>query len=229
MKIARAIKFGLISTLSLASSFAQAAIPQCYFPAYSYQYMDVSSSNRAPASINRAAIMISAPSKIFYGEDGQSISPELIANYNQIKSNDKPLDMRMIIPLDMQPSSDSASVMAQVADRSMTSFLNSQTVRESSLGQTATKVEQKMKQEVVFGGEDAKSVQHKFNFNLQAFQALAQVQYTGITNAAIKYKIAESKVAIEMFERLSGNRDIIVSHTMGRENRLSELSMRWSF
>ena len=229
MKIARSIKFGLISTLSLASSFAHAAIPRCYFPAYSYQYMDASSANRAPASINRAAIMISAPSKIFYGEDGQSISPELIANYNQIKSNDKPLDMRMIIPLDMQPSNDSASVMAQVADRSMTSFLNSQAVRESSLGQTATQVEQKMKQEVVFGGEDSKSVQHKLNFNLQAFQALAQIQYTGITNAAIKYKIAESKVAVEMFERFSGNRDIIISHTMGRENRLSELSMRWNF
>jgi hypothetical protein len=173
--------------------------------------------------------MMAAPSKIFYGNDGAEISPELIANYNQVKSNDKPLDMRLIIPLDMQPSSDSSAVMAQVADRSMTSFLNSSAVRESTVGRAATTVEQKMKQEVVFGSNDSKSIQHKLNFNLQAFQALAQIQYTGYTNAAIKYKIAESKVALEMFEKFYGNHDVVLSHTIGRDNRVSELSVRWTF
>jgi len=205
-----------------------ASIPSYYFPSYSYQYQSVDPT-RAPASINRAAIMVSTPSKIFYGDDGQSISPELIANFNQVKFNDKPLDIVLIIPLDMQPTNDSSVVMAQVADRSMTSFLNSESVRQSSVGQAATTVEQKMKQEVIIGGDDPKSVQHKFNFNVQAFQALAQVQYSGVTNAAIKYKIAESKVAVEMFEKLPGDRDLVFSHTMGREDRLSELSVRWTF
>lgn len=228
MKIATFNRLAVISMVTFTFSFSFASIPQCYFPAYSYQYMDANAS-RGPASINRAAIQMASPSKIFYGEDGTSISPELIANFNQIKSNDKPLDMSMIIPMDMQPSSDSSFVMAQVADRSVTSFLNSPAVRESSVGHAATAVEQKMRQEVVFGAADPKSVQHKLNFNLQAFQALAQVQYSGFTNAAIKYRIAESKVAVEMFERFSGNRDVVLSHTMGREDRVSELSVRWSF
>ncbi len=214
--------------MALAPCLSKAAIPRYYFPAYSYQ-CQANESSRAPASINHAAIMVATPSKIFYGEDGTSISPELIANFNQVKANDKPLDVVLFIPLDMQPTNDAASVMAQVADRSMTSLLNSESVRQSTVGQAATTVEQKMKQEVVIGGSDPQSVQHKFNFNVQAFQALAQVQYTGYTNAAIKYKIAESKVAIEMFKRFYGNRDLVFSHTMGRENRISEVSVRWTF
>jgi hypothetical protein len=237
MKIAKLIRVILVCLATAMSSVSYASIPQAYFPAYSYQYMNIhssadspsSSSMRTPASINRAALMMAAPSKIFYGNDGAEISPELIANYNQVKSNDKPLDMRLIIPLDMQPSSDSSAVMAQVADRSMTSFLNSSAVRESTVGRAATTVEQKMKQEVVFGSNDSKSIQHKLNFNLQAFQALAQIQYTGYTNAAIKYKIAESKVALEMFEKFYGNHDVVLSHTIGRDNRVSELSVRWTF
>jgi hypothetical protein len=230
MKIAKFIRVILICLTTAMSSFSYASIPQSYFPAYSYQSMNLdSSSTRAPASINRAALMMAAPSKIFYGDDGTDISPELIANYNQVKSNDKPLDMQLIIPLDMQPSNDSSSVMAQVADRSMTSLLNSSAVRESTVGKAATTVEQKMKQEVVFGGGDSKSVQHKLNFNLQAFQALAQIQYSGFTNAAIKYKIAESKLAVEMFEKFSGNHDLVLSHTIARDNRVSELSVRWTF
>lgn len=214
--------------LSLAPCFSYAAIPQYYYPAYSYQYHEVNQA-RTPASINRAAIMMATPSKIFYGEDGGPISPELIANFNQIKANDKPIDILLIIPLDMQPTNDSNAVMARVADRSLTSFLNSPSVRQSTVGQAATTVEQKMKQEVIIGDDDAKSVQHKLNFNVQAFQALAQIQYTGYTNAAIRYKIAESKVAVEMFEKIYGDRDLVFSHTMGREDRLSELSVRWTF
>lgn len=211
----------------IAPAFSWAAVPYFYYPAYSYQVI-LPQDSRSPASINRAAIMISTPSKIFYGEDGTSISPELIANFNHIKTADKPLDASSIIPIDMQPSTDQNLVFAQVADRSMNTLLNSETVRQSTVGRAATTVEQKMKQEVVFGG-DRKSVQHKLNFNVQAFQALAQIQYTGYTNAAIKYKIAAAQLDLEVYEKFSGNRDLVLSHSITRDNRLSGLSMRWNF
>jgi hypothetical protein len=230
MRKPKAQNFILALLLSMAPSFSWAAIPFFYFPAYSYQYVTPQQQDsRTPASINRAAIMVSTPSKIFYGEDGTSISPELIANFNHIKTADKPWDASSIIPIDMVAPNDQNLLFAQVADRSMNSFLNSEAVRGSTVGQAATTVEQKMKQEVVFGGESSASIQHKLNFNVQAFQALAQVQYTGYTNAAIKYKIASAQLDVEVFEKFSGNRDLVFSHTITKENRISGMSMRWNF
>jgi hypothetical protein len=228
------LKFILTTLISAMPMASQASIPVCYYPAYSLRLAALHtpsaqseaprSSRRAPASINHAAIMMATPSKIFYGDDGTEISPELIANFNQVKASDKPVDMAELIPMDMQPSTSSSDVFAKVADKSMTTFWNSPSVRESSIGRTATDVEQTMKQEVVINGDDPTAIQHKFNFNVQAFQTLAQIQYTGLTNAALKYKIAENLLSLEVSEKF-----LVVSHSIGRDYRLSEVNMRWTF
>lgn len=188
------------------------------------------SKSRKPAAINRAALMVTSPSRIFYGENGTSLSPELIADFNRVRALDKPFDPSEVIPMDLQPTNNSAQVFSRVADKSMNTFMNSKTVRESAVGQAATTVEKKMKQEVVIGsGDDPQSVQHKLNFNVQAFQATAQVEYTGVTNAALKYKIDESKLALELFERLDKDQDLVVSHTLTPSDNLSQVSFRWNF
>jgi hypothetical protein len=184
---------------------------------------------REPASINRAALMVATPSKIFYGENGKALSPEMITTFHQVKTRDQTLDISQIIPMDLVPTQDANLVLTQVADRSFSAFWNSEVVQSSSVAQAATVVEQKMKQEVVIGGGDPRSVQHKFNFNLQAFQALAQIEYSGFTHAALRYKVAESTLALEIFEKLSDNRDVVLSHTTGPESRSSNLSFRWNF
>lgn len=190
----------------------------------------VNQCSRAPAAINRAALSIVQPSKIFYGEDGgDALSPEMIANFNVIRHDEKPLDVASLIPMDMQPTDSSSEVFSQVADKSMTTILNSEAVRGSTIGQAATKVEQKLKTEVTIGGSEPKSIQHKLNFSAQAFQATAQVLYTGFTNAALRYKIAEHKLGVEVFEKVTGNKDVVMSHTMTPEDRLSEISVRWNF
>lgn len=232
--------------IALAPSISSAAISKSYFPAYCYvvktadsspvgqvalKLSEISKISRAPAAINRAALTVSAPSKVFYGDNGQELSPELIMSFNQIRATEKPINISEHIPMDMKPSNNSMEVFSQVADRSLTAFFNSQAVRESSIGQTATYVETKMKQEVVLGGseDDPKAVQHKLNFNVQAFQATAQVQYTGLTNAALKYKIAENKMALEVFEKVADDQDFVVSHTVSRADQQSQVSYRWSF
>lgn len=210
------------SFITLISASSSSAVASSSVPASM-------SKKRAPASINRAATSLVAPSKIFYSEDGKSISPELIANYNVVKFNYKPVDMTQMIPLDMRPSDDSSQVFSQVADRTMTSILNSEAVRGSTLGRAATEVENQMKAQVVMGGNSPESIQHKLNFNMQAFQATAQVQYTGFTNANLKYKVTERKLGLEVFEHMTGNKDLVVSHTITSLDRLSEVSLRWSF
>jgi hypothetical protein len=225
--------------LTTIPSFTNAALAPDYFPRYVLAKQDVAvgiskakvttGKQRRPASINRAALMVASPSRIFYGENGKSLSPELIANFNHIKASQAKFNMADVIPMNMQPSNDSTLVFTQVADRSLSSFFNSKEVRESSFGRTATEVEQKMKQEVILGGGDSKSIQHKLNFNIQAFQTLAQIQYTGFTNAALRYNLTGKKLALEVFEKVAKNQDIILSQTMSSEDRLSEVSFRWTF
>lgn len=184
---------------------------------------------RRPTSINRAVILVTEPSRVFYGQNGKSLSPELIANFNSVKSTEKPIDTATYIPMDMPASGDSSFVFNQVADKSLGTILNSEAVRMSSVGRAATEVENNMKTEMVIGGGSPKSLQHKLNFNVQAFQALAQVEYTGFTNAAVKYKVAENKVGLEVFEKIMTNKDLVLSHTASPADRVSEVSMRWTF
>ncbi|PIS10867.1 MAG: hypothetical protein COT73_07055 [Bdellovibrio sp. CG10_big_fil_rev_8_21_14_0_10_47_8] len=186
--------------------------------------------SRHPASINRAALVMSQPSKIFYGNDGQSLSPLLIADFNAIRASEKPFDVSQVIPQNMQPSENSSQVFSQVADRGLNSLFNSDSFRQSSIGRTATDVSNKMQQEVVVGGSQAPgSIEHKLNFNFQAFQSTAQVEYTGITHAAVKYKIAESKLDFSVSEKVAQNKDLVLSHTIGADDRLSQVSVRWTF
>ena len=189
--------------------------------------------SRIPASINRAAIAISAPSKIFYGENGEALSPELIADFNIIRSEEKPFDMAQVIPLNMQPSDSSSQVFSQVADKGFSSLFASERFRSSGLGRMTTEAQEKMQTEVVLGGsadENGKaSTQHKLNFNVQAFQGLAQMQYSGYTEAAVKYKIAQSEVDFEISEKMGGHKNLVFSHSVSPENRLSQVSVLWVF
>ena len=196
---------------------------------FTQNYFRGPASMRAPASINRVAISLVAPSRVFYGEDGKSLSPELIANFNLVKLQEKPMDTAQMIPTDMKPSDNSSEVFSKVADKSVASLMNSEAIRETAFGRAATQVEERMKAQVLMGGNSPKSIQHKLNFNMQAFQATAQVQYTGFTNANLKYKIAENKLGLEVFERVTRNKDLVMSHTISTLNRLSEISLRWNF
>jgi hypothetical protein len=238
---------GTACVVALAPCISTASLPKTYFPEYRFvtpksetksatpigqarlKLKDLLKISRTPAAINRAALTVSTPSKVFYGENGQALSPDLIMNFNHMRATEKPFNIAEHIPLDMKPSNSTMEVFSQVADRSLSTFFNSPSVRESSLGKAATTVEQKMNQEVAFGGTDPKSIQHRLNFNVQAFQALAQVQYTGLTNAALKYKLTENKMALEVFEKVATNQDFVMSHTMSSSDQVSEVSFRWSF
>ncbi len=183
---------------------------------------------RVPAAINHQAVMQIQPTHLA-GTDsaGASISAELIANYKQMKASEKPIDTSLLIPTDMSPSDDSSQVFSKVADKSATHFFNSPEIRGTAFGRTATSVENSLKKEVVFS--QSNSTQHSFKFNFQAFQTLAEVQYKGFTNAALKYKANESKVALEIFEKIMGGKDVVLSHVMSPRDRLSQLSLRWNF
>lgn len=183
--------------------------------------------SRGPTAINHAILAITAPSPIFYGEDGQPLSPYLIATFNKVKAEEKKFDMNQVVPLDMPATDDGQQVFSRVADRGVTSFFNSPDIRQSSLGRVATQIEESVNQEVSLGEKG--SVQHKLNFNLQAFQSIARIQYTGYANLAVEYKSKESLMGFEIFENIGENKQMVLNHKINPEQRLSSMDMRWSF
>jgi hypothetical protein len=180
---------------------------------------------RKPSAINRAVIVMSKPSAIF--GSNIDIAPELLSSYNAVRASEKPFNAAQVVPMDMKPSENSNEVFSKVADQSLSSFFNSPEMRASPIGQTATEVEKKMKQDVSLGGSG--TVEHKLSFQVQAFQGVAQMDYTGFTHACLKYQASESSVGVEIYEKVAGARDLILGHVDKPTDHLSTLSMRWNF
>lgn len=192
--------------------------------------VNMDEATRMPASIGPGG-SLAAPSKIFFGQSGDPLPPDLVAIYHSVKEQEaaqehfQPTD---VIPLSLQPTQNMSDVMNKIADRSTSTLLNSKTFRESLVGQTTTKVENTLKKEVVIQSDEPKAVQHKFNFNYQAFQSEARIQYTGYANASMTYKVSEESLGLEIAEPI-GHQDFIVSHKVSPQDKFSQVSLRWSF
>jgi hypothetical protein len=178
---------------------------------------------QALASINRAALALAAPSNIFFTEDGSPLSPKLITDFYAVRFHEEKLDAAKMIPTDMQASENQNEVFGKVADQSLSSWFNSDAMRATTLGRAATTVEKELQQEVVI--QTKNSVQHKFNFNVQAFQALAQIQYEGFFHSALRYKLAQAKFDLEISQQMFGNKELLLNTT----GDASEVAVRWIF
>ncbi len=183
--------------------------------------------SRNPAAISRAILAMVKPSQILYGHNGDQISPELVVAFNQWKAAQKTFNVVEVVPLDLAPSDNAHYVFHRIADRGLTYLFHRPEFRQSPLGQTTTEVEQAVKQEVILGSHD--EVEHKLNFSLLAFQAEARVEYSAMIRAAFRYSASQAAIGFEVTESVAMNQDVVVSHLIKPENRLSEVSYRWTF
>lgn len=172
-------------------------------------------------------LQILLTAKKTYSSPEVCFGPDVIQSYNQVKSDMKPVDFSQIVPLDLVPSDDSNRVFSKIADHSLSSLFNSDAMRATPLGQTATEVEQKMKQDLILA--DQGRVQHKLTINVQAFQTLAKIDYSGFTNASLQYQARDSSLNFEVSEKINRTRDLILGHLQKPSDRISSMSVRWSF
>ncbi|MCE3009899.1 MAG: hypothetical protein LW875_04730 [Proteobacteria bacterium] len=182
---------------------------------------------REPAAIHRGVMALVKPSQIFYGQDGEGISPDLVANFNQF-AKVNPLDASQYIPVSLRPEMGTREVMSKIADRSMSTWFQSDQVQNSFLGRTANNVEETVRSEVQLGGHDEKT-HHKLNFELKAFQSQAMVKYTGFANASLTYQLINSSVGLEVSEKVSQEVQMIFSHVAKSGSKISAVSWRWEF
>jgi len=183
---------------------------------------------RSPASLGGGVESVAQPSELLY--NGETlISADLIENYNQVQARNKPTDGRDFIPLDMTPTDNQGAVLGRIADKSLNTMLNAPEIRNSGFGQTANSVQNSMKQEFVMGPSTPGGVNQKFNFQLQAFQSLAEIKYEGYANAAVSYHLNSASTRFELIQKLPAEKELVMSHELRTDQQVSNVCVRWKW
>lgn len=140
----------------------------------------------------------------------------------------KKADFCQYIPLDLKPTSDQAVVLNQIADKSIQTWLNSPSVRQSSIGGAAATVQDSMKADVTLSAPKSK-VQHKFSFEYMLAQTAAQMKYSGWLNAVYRYEGASNYSNLELTEKILNNKDLFVTQSVTSIETKSSLGIKWSW
>lgn len=140
-------------------------------------------------------------------------------------------DIAKMIPVhELNSTSDGGLVASQIVDHSLSTWFNSEAVRNSELGRTAHVVEEHMESDVAFGGNTPEETKHAFKFAMRPTQTRAVVEYSGVTNAQLSYHVAQSKMNLEVREELSAlGTQLVYNHINQPGDSTDVLSMRWAW
>lgn len=137
--------------------------------------------------------------------------------------------VKKFVPMDLAPTNNGSQVLMKVADQSLNTFVNDPQVKNSFLGRTANHVQESMQTDVSIKPTSENGVEHKFRFMYLAFQSTAKMDYSGYLNASIRFSTADSSMNMEVFEKLSGNRDLVLSRERTLADDVNKISLRWNF
>lgn len=138
-------------------------------------------------------------------------------------------DVAKVVPLDIKKEDSTSSVLSRIADRGFNLWFNSAFIKNSALGRVVQETQEKLKTDVVVPASNSEGVSHKFSFRIEAFQALAKMEYSGWLNAAINYDAKDAETDIQLKEKVLDNKDLIVSHKANKEQGLSMIGLAWSW
>lgn len=138
---------------------------------------------------------------------------------------------KKVLPKSLTSADSSQTVVAKIIDNSLAYWWDHSEIKQSSIGQTATKIEENMKAEVDLGasGDAGEKTDHKISLKVLAMQALAKIQYIGWTKAEINYDAKAAKAEVEVLENLSNNKDLVISHSFTAVENKSQVSLRWNW
>ncbi len=120
-----------------------------------------------------------------------------------------------------------APVMTTILGYSVGNYLQSPTIKQSSVGKTATSVQDSMKTETTFGGSKPGGIKHSFAVNVDPFQTKAEMKYKGYTNASLTYTATDSKLNFEIYRDLNVRTKLVFNHTNARSESREVVSLRW--
>lgn len=134
-----------------------------------------------------------------------------------------------VLPKSLTSADSSQTVVSKIIDNSLAYWWENSELKNTSVGQVAKKIEENMNAEVNLGTSGDTKTEHKLSLKVLAMQALAIIEYRGWTKAAINYNAKAAKAEIEIFENLSNNKDLIISHSVTALEKKSQLSLRWNW
>ena len=139
-------------------------------------------------------------------------------------------DVEKLVPLEMAKTSTSSNILTRIADRGFSMWFNSAAIKDSALGRAAEKTQEKLKTDVVIQeGAGDNSVKHKFSMRLEAFQAMAKLEYSGWMKANVNYDASRAQTNFEIKEKAFGDKDLVVSHKASSKEALSMVGLNWNF
>lgn len=138
-------------------------------------------------------------------------------------------DVAKVIPLDFKQGESQSTVLTRIADRGFSLWFNSAAIKSSSLGRMAENAQEKLKTDVVVPAQSDHGISHKFSFRVEAFQALAKLEYSGWLNASVLYDAKAAASGIFFKDKVFSDKDLVVSHTANREQDLSMVALAWSW
>ncbi|WP_415062370.1 hypothetical protein [Bdellovibrio sp.] len=168
-------------------------------------------------------------SGVCWGKVDLKSTKRLIIPVDQVTPKITQADVAQVVPMDFKEGDSQNTVFSRIADRGFSLWFNSSFMKESALGRFAEEAQEKLKTDVVVPASTTKGVSHKFSFRIEAFQALAKMEYTGWLRAAINYDAKASATDILFKEKVFANKDLIVSHRANKDQDLSMIGLAWSW
>ena len=136
-------------------------------------------------------------------------------------------DQMRIAPKNISENESADSVLARMADSSVSLWWDTTPLRQSAIGKAADTVEKKMNVKVEI--EDKNKIKHTMNLKILAMQALARLEYRGWVRAAISYDARAAKTEAEVSEDIGETQNIVITHTITSNENKSQLGWRWSW
>lgn len=148
-------------------------------------------------------------------------------NFSEVhRVTEESTDLKNVLPQNLAHSNDAEGIATQVINHGLSQFFNGDMMKSTALGKAAKSVEKSMKTDVAIGGKEPNAIQHKIQFQVNAPAAQAFVQYSGLTNATLRYNIARQSTEVELSEPLAGAATMVFSHNSGPAERRDVLSIR---
>lgn len=138
-------------------------------------------------------------------------------------------DVAKIVPTDLPSGSSESMLLTRMVDKGVNLWFNSAAMKNSRLGRIAEETQEKLKTDLVVPASKEGEVSHKFSFKIEAFQALAKLEYSGWLKAAINYDAKSAATDILFSEKVFTDKNLVLSHKDSREQRLSMIGLAWAW
>lgn len=227
-------QWGIITSLSvfLGGAFASASVPTInpynFSPDHNLIVNQEVIPLRTPTSSKETGYLMSTTWHIFESSENPDtkvldISNVEVVNPESITSE----DVAKVIPTNIEQGSTSTVVGRKVLDYSVNNILNSPRVKNSTVGRTADSVQKAMQTEVSFGNKKKGSIEHKINLQMQAFEQVAYMHYTGFADANVRYYLIPRNTTVEVVKSVASNTSLVYDYLSNEAEARNTISMRW--